>query len=243
MLEIFYLKKISYLHVYKKKNRPDKWELISSTNNWFVSMEKETPLYLPMKKTYLNKFLEIAYPKRELKKLLFTINIMLLQARVHGISRETRYVLRWMALETLIREKSYLQNDVKEKLNSNLSELKKVAGEFVIKIKNQEVKKEFEDIVRQAEKLLTVKEYFNSYANNRDLEVIFEDIKPHKKLRDKIIHYGIIPKNRKKGECNQLSLQLENLVRNLIVDLLSLKMDPDWKIIHAWGDWKPQPKS
>ena len=70
----------------------------------------------------------------------------------------------------------------------------------------------------------------------------YEDIKPFHKLRGEIVHNGIIPEDLTPTECNRFSIQLENLVRNLIVDLLELKMDPNWKITWGYSAWSPELK-
>lgn len=235
LLRIFYLKWINYYRIDRRRNKHEKWEFCERISAANIVTKGLLPFY---GKRNIHNFLTLTLHKTRFADRIRIANTLLIAARIPNFLFEARFLLRWMALESLVNAE-----DIKKKPHSKkkYSQLKKDWNKFATNIKSEKIRSIIENNINNTIYDLTFREKFEKLIKIRKLPIIYDDIETSKKIRDKIVHTGSISELKySMNYCHKSSMVLEALVRNILMYYLGLKFDPDWKIWYAWTVWKPQ---
>jgi len=234
LLQIFYLTWITYFGIYRRKNSTEKWEFVEATTTFNIPSEGLHPLY---DEIFLDDFLKLTFNRKRYRDQIFRSNILLINARLPGMLFENKFLLRWIALESLMREnkgiwQNYSRNQFKQ--------IKRYGRQFAKKIRSEKIRNIFLDKINRTEGDVKFREAFKKFVTKRHLPVTYDDITDCKKLRDKIVHYGSMRGVIASSHYNSLSNGLESLIRNLLAYYLGLKFNRDWKRWWSCSLWPPQ---
>jgi hypothetical protein len=237
LLGIFYLKEINYYQIEQKKDKNTNWKRIEQRSAVIALTDKPHPFY---EERDINEFLKLVYMKKRYEERIRIANALLIAARVKTLVFEAQFILRWVALERLVNDeipKSILTE-------RQFSWIKKEWQEFTKKDQFKKFKTTIafvEDKINDAKLSMTFMEKFKKFIKKRKLPINYNDIKEIKKVRDRIVHTGSFQGLEYNfRDCHNFSMQLQSLIRNILMHYLGLEFDPEWQKWYSRRYWRPQ---
>jgi len=239
LLSIFYLKKINYYHIEQRANSNNDWKWIESRSAIVAFTVKEHPFF---EEKDIEEFLRLTFGKKRYEERIRIANALLIAAEVETLVFEARYVLRWMALESLMNAE-VKKSTLTEKQFLRVKNAWRKFSEKT-KLKSKGIMAIVEERINDAKQGMVFRKKYEKFIQLRKLPIIYNDIKDAKMIRDKIVHTGSF-RGLKYGlhECHNFSMQIRSLIRNILMHYLGLEFDQEWKKWYSRRYWRPQKRT